>query len=143
VKVERDHRPVTGFYSKRCRHSSLVWNPRALPRNDAVYLRQGRTIEYDRTHQGPHGAAHPEEGYEERKIHSGDIIAEATSGNTGISFAATAIVDLSALDEVIAVSDGDAISMAQKLAAKLGLAVGISSGCNFLAAVNVQGQLGF
>ena len=53
-----------------------------------------------------------------------------------------AIVDLSALDEVIAVSDGDSILMAQKLAAKLGLAVGVSSGCNFLAAVMVQEQLG-
>ena len=53
-----------------------------------------------------------------------------------------AIVDLSFLDEVIAVSDGDSILMAQKLAAKLGLAVGVSSGCNFLAAVKVQDQLG-
>jgi cysteine synthase len=53
-----------------------------------------------------------------------------------------AIMDLSALDEVIAISDGDSILMAQKLAAKLGLAVGVSSGCNFLAAVNVQEQLG-
>jgi cysteine synthase A len=53
-----------------------------------------------------------------------------------------AIVDLTELDEVIAVSDGDSILMAQKLAAKLGLAVGVSSGCNFLAALNVQEQLG-
>jgi cysteine synthase A len=52
------------------------------------------------------------------------------------------IVDLSALDEVIAVSDGDSILMAQKLAANLGLAVGVSSGCNFLAAVKVQEHLG-
>ena len=52
------------------------------------------------------------------------------------------IVDLSFLDEVIAVSDGDSILMAQKLAANLGLAVGISSGCNFLAALKVQDQLG-
>lgn len=52
------------------------------------------------------------------------------------------IVDLSALDDVIAVSDGDSILMAQGLAANLGLAVGVSSGCNFLAAVNVQEQLG-
>jgi len=52
------------------------------------------------------------------------------------------IVDLSFLDEVIAVSDGDSILMAQKLAASLGLAVGISSGCNFLAALKVQEQLG-
>ena len=53
-----------------------------------------------------------------------------------------AIVDLSELDEVIAVSDGDSILMAQKLAAKLGLAVGVSSGCNFLAALKVQERLG-
>jgi cysteine synthase A len=53
-----------------------------------------------------------------------------------------ALVDLSALDEVIEVSDGDSIIMAQKLASTLGLAVGISSGCNFLAALKVQEQLG-
>jgi cysteine synthase len=53
-----------------------------------------------------------------------------------------AIVDLAALDDVIAISDGDSILMAQKLAAKLGLAVGVSSGCNFLAAVTVQEELG-
>jgi cysteine synthase A len=53
-----------------------------------------------------------------------------------------AIVDLSKLDEVIQVSDGDSIIMAQKLASCLGLAVGISSGCNFLGAVKVKEQLG-
>jgi cysteine synthase A len=53
-----------------------------------------------------------------------------------------AIVDRSMLDEVIPVSDGDSIIMAQKLASKLGLAVGISSGCNFLAALMVQEELG-
>lgn len=42
---------------------------------------------------------------------------------------------------VVAVSDGDSIIMAQKLAS-LGLAVGISSGCNFLAALMVQEKLG-
>jgi cysteine synthase A len=46
-----------------------------------------------------------------------------------------AIVDLDYLDEVVAVSDGDAILMAQKLAGELGLAVGISSGANFLGAL--------
>ncbi len=53
-----------------------------------------------------------------------------------------AIVDLGFLDEVISVSDGDAILMAQKLATNLGLAVGVSSGCNFLAAVKLQQKLG-
>jgi len=43
---------------------------------------------------------------------------------------------------VISVSDGDAILMAQKLAVQLGLAVGISSGANFIGALMVQEQLG-
>lgn len=53
-----------------------------------------------------------------------------------------AVVDLAKLDHMISVSDGDSIIMAQKLAATLGLAVGISSGCNFLAALAVQEDLG-
>jgi cysteine synthase A len=46
-----------------------------------------------------------------------------------------AICQLKDLDRVIAVSDGDAILMAQKLASTLGLGVGVSSGANFLGAV--------
>lgn len=53
-----------------------------------------------------------------------------------------AIVDLAFLDEVVAVDDGDAILMAQQLAREAGLAVGISSGANFIAAVRVQERLG-
>src|SRR5512137_1915938 len=53
-----------------------------------------------------------------------------------------AIVDLSYLDAVVAVDDGDSIVMAQKLASELGLAVGISSGANFLGAVMLQEELG-
>src|SRR5436190_1657585 len=41
-----------------------------------------------------------------------------------------ALVELDSLDEVLAVHDGDAILMAQKLAGELGLGVGISSGAN-------------
>jgi len=52
------------------------------------------------------------------------------------------IVDLDYLDEPVLVADGDAILMAQKLAATLGLGVGISSGANFLGAVLVQQRLG-
>jgi cysteine synthase A len=52
------------------------------------------------------------------------------------------IMDLAELSPVIAVSDGDSILMAQKLATQLGLGVGISSGCNFLAAVMAQDSLG-
>lgn len=53
-----------------------------------------------------------------------------------------AICDLSKLDEIISVSDGDSILMAQKLAAHLGLAVGISSGANFLGALTALEKLG-
>jgi cysteine synthase A len=52
------------------------------------------------------------------------------------------IVKLNELDEVIQVDDGDSIIMAQKLAGRLGLGVGISSGGNFLGAVKVQNMLG-
>jgi cysteine synthase A len=52
------------------------------------------------------------------------------------------IVDLSELDDVIAVDDGDSIIMAQKLSADIGLGVGISSGANFLGAVQLQDRLG-
>jgi cysteine synthase A len=53
-----------------------------------------------------------------------------------------AIVKLNELDEIIQVSDGDSILMAQKMARQLGLAVGISSGANILGAINVHQKLG-
>ncbi len=53
-----------------------------------------------------------------------------------------AIVNLDYLDDIVMVDDGDSIIMAQKLAAQLGLAVGISSGSNFLGAVKRQNELG-
>jgi cysteine synthase A len=52
------------------------------------------------------------------------------------------IVELATLDSVVTVHDGDAILMAQKLAAQLGLGVGISSGANLLGALKVQSELG-
>ncbi len=52
------------------------------------------------------------------------------------------IVDLGSLDAVVDASDGDAILMAQQLAGRLGLGVGISSGANFIGAVKVQAALG-
>ncbi|MFO0838808.1 MAG: PLP-dependent cysteine synthase family protein [Phycisphaerae bacterium] len=47
------------------------------------------------------------------------------------------IVRLDELDEVIDAWDGDAILMAQALCSRLGLGVGISSGANFLGAVQL------
>ena len=52
------------------------------------------------------------------------------------------ILQLEKLDSVISVHDGDAILMAQKLAASLGLGVGISSGANFIGALMVQNEMG-
>jgi cysteine synthase A len=52
------------------------------------------------------------------------------------------LVKLEELNEVVSVSDGDSILMAQRLAAELGLAVGISSGANFLGALEVQNRMG-
>jgi len=51
-----------------------------------------------------------------------------------------AIVRLEELDPVVDASDGDAIRVAQKLA-RIGLAVGISSGANLIGALRVQNGL--
>ena len=53
-----------------------------------------------------------------------------------------ALVKLDQLDSIVAVPDGDSIIMAQKLAKQLGLAVGISSGANFLGALQIQNNMG-
>ena len=53
-----------------------------------------------------------------------------------------AIVDLTELDAIVAVDDGDAIHMARRLASEAGLGVGISSGANFLGALLVHDELG-
>ena len=92
-------------------------------------------------------AAHPE-----AKIHPLEP-AESPTLSTGYKVGAQriqvvsddfipSIVNLDQLDDVISVSDGDAIIMAQKLASRLGLAVGISSGANLIGALAVQDRLG-
>jgi cysteine synthase A len=53
-----------------------------------------------------------------------------------------AICRLGELDAVVAVDDGDAIRMAQRLSAELGLPVGISSGANLLGALLAAEPLG-
>lgn len=50
------------------------------------------------------------------------------------------IVCLQTLNEIVCVNDGDGIIMAQNLSAKLGLAVGISSGANLIAALKLARQ---
>ncbi|WP_440135121.1 PLP-dependent cysteine synthase family protein [Chitinophaga sancti] len=53
-----------------------------------------------------------------------------------------AIVKLDQLDEIMQANDGDAIIVAQKLAAELGLAVGISSGANVIGAIRLKEKMG-
>jgi len=53
-----------------------------------------------------------------------------------------AIVELDKLNSVVAVHDGDSILMAQQLATRLGIAVGISSGANLLGAIQIQEEMG-
>ena len=52
------------------------------------------------------------------------------------------IVDLSIMNDVFTISDGDGIIMAQRLCNELGLGVGISSGFNLLGAVAYQNKFG-
>ena len=52
------------------------------------------------------------------------------------------LVDLTQLDDIIAVDDGDAIITARMLSEKLGIGVGISSGANFIGALAAQQKLG-
>ena len=52
------------------------------------------------------------------------------------------IVKLDNLDSIVSVDDGDSIIMAQKLSMEMGIAVGISSGANFLGALKIQNEMG-
>jgi len=52
------------------------------------------------------------------------------------------IVKSDQLDRIVMVNDGDGIIMAQLLASQLGIAVGISSGANFIAALKVLNEMG-
>jgi cysteine synthase len=51
-------------------------------------------------------------------------------------------VDLSELDKILTVNDGEAILMAQMITKELGMSVGISSGANLAAAIRLQQELG-
>lgn len=53
-----------------------------------------------------------------------------------------ALVNFRELNDVISVSDGDAIRMAQRLAREFGLAVGMSSGANLIGALMAAEKLG-
>jgi hypothetical protein len=59
-----------------------------LVRSAANGVREMRDAQPDRKHQGPHGTAHHRACIRRWRLAAGDTIREATSGNTGISFAA-------------------------------------------------------
>jgi len=91
--------------------------------------------------KNPHVRIHPVEPAESPTLTAGHKVGQHRIQGISDEFI-PAIVNLDELDEVIPVPDGDSILMAQKLASSLGLGVGISSGCNFLAALKVYAQLG-
>lgn len=96
-----------------------------------VYLRE----------KNPNVKIHPVEPLESPTLSTGHKVGSHRIQGISDDFI-PAIVDLSAVDEVLSISDGDSIIMAQKIASELGLGVGISSGCNLLAAIHAQEQLG-
>ncbi len=92
-------------------------------------------------HQNPDVRIHPLEPAESPTLTAGHKIGKHRIQGISDEFIPD-IVTLDNLDEIVAVNDGDAILMAQKLAAQLGLAVGISSGANFVGALKIQNELG-
>ncbi len=83
---------------------------------------------------------HPVEPANSPTLHTGHKVGKHRIQGISDEFI-PAIVKLDQLDDILAVDDGDAILMAQKLADR-GLGVGISSGANFLAALQAQDRLG-
>ena len=83
---------------------------------------------------------HPVEPANSPTLHTGHKVGKHRIQGISDEFI-PAIVKLDQLDDILAVDDGDAILMAQKLAAR-GLGVGISSGANFLAALLAQDRVG-
>lgn len=89
----------------------------------------------------PSISIHPLEPYESPILSTGEKKGSHRIQGISDEFVPS-IVKLDHLNEVVQASDGDSIIMAQKLAKQLGLTVGISSGANFLGAVQLQNNLG-
>ena len=89
----------------------------------------------------PHVRVHPLEPAESPTLSVGHKVGRHRIQGISDEFIPP-VVDLASLASVVSVHDGDAILMAQKLSSQLGLAVGISSGANFLGALKVQREMG-
>jgi cysteine synthase len=88
----------------------------------------------------PHVLVHPLEPANSPTLRTGRRVGKHRIQGISDEFV-PAVVDLDWLDDILDAWDGDAILMAQALARDLGLAVGISSGANFLGAVQATEQL--
>jgi cysteine synthase A len=89
----------------------------------------------------PKCTIHPLEPLESPTITTGYKVGEHRIQGISDEFVPR-IMDYDTWNDVIAVSDGDAILMTQKIAKTLGLGVGISSGANFLGAVILAEKYG-
>jgi cysteine synthase len=85
----------------------------------------------------PRATVHPMEPLESPTLSTGFKVGSHRIQGISDEFI-PAIVDLDSLDDIIQVSDSDAIQMAQLMATQLGLAVGISSGANIVAAMQLK-----
>lgn len=91
--------------------------------------------------KNPNIKIHPLEPAESPTLSSGKKVGSHRIQGISDEFIPS-IVHLNELDQIIQAHDGDSILMAQKLAKQLGLAVGISSGANVIAAINIQSHMG-
>jgi cysteine synthase len=91
--------------------------------------------------RNPNIKLHPMQPFESPTLSTGHKVGHHRIQGISDEFIPS-ILELTKLDSVVSVHDGDAILMAQKLAAGLGLAVGISAGANFLGALMVQNEMG-
>lgn len=91
--------------------------------------------------RGRHVKLHPLEPTESPTLRTGCKVGSHRIQGVSDEFI-PAICELDSLDDIVSVSDGDSILMAQKLAAGLGLGVGISSGANFLGALTAMEKIG-
>lgn len=94
--------------------------------------------------QVPECTIHPLEPSNSPTMRTGRCVGKHRIQGISDEFIPT-IVDLKALDAIVDVDDGESIAMARRLASELGLSVGISSGANFLGALELavrQGSTG-
>jgi cysteine synthase A len=89
----------------------------------------------------PHATVHPLEPANSPTLRTGHKVGHHRIQGISDEFVPS-IVKLGNLGRILDVWDGDAIVMSQRLANELGIAVGISSGANLLAALEISHEQG-